>query len=232
MDAFVKQEFSPEVEREERDKAALLEEMGLEGREVEKLKATLLSPSEAVAAKNEELLKIRQHKGQKKNWYDFIDEKARRGKTMASGVFLRRLKGICPGLIWRPAAQKNRLSLYVIKNVPADEIAGYRGSYRWIDCPIYAGWIELGDMPEFEIDLVNDANIAVGQRRGWRTILLRLATRRTKPGDPLGTHTVAEDIKYPSPFIREIDVDRVFGYCEGPSASYYRRQMYEFRNGR
>ena len=219
-DSFVKKEFSPEVEREVQQREALLEEMGLEDRSVEKLKKTLLSPNEAIIAKNEELTHIRQHKGQRDYWEEFIDAKRRMGRLMHHSEFTTKLKSLIPSLIYLQGAQRNRLGLYIIKNVPADEIEGYRGSFKFVECPIYIGWMEMGYSPEYEIDKVNDAMVAVGQRRGWRTILLNLIARK----DQLGR---------PTPIISEDDCYRVFGFpSNGDTSSFFRMRLWKFRNGR
>ena len=97
----------------------------------------------------------------------------------------------------------------------------------------------MGESPEYEIDLVNDVNIAIAQRRGWRTILLRMIARRYKcdqckqgerPNPRIGcgkngcgnaTSLVSEDA-----------VESVFGFpTNGATASNYRKQLWEFRNG-
>jgi len=218
-DSFVKTEFSPEVDLEARRKEALLEEMGLTTHDVDKLRATMLSADEAVHAKREELERIRRHKGQKTDWEEFVDVKRRMGHVRHHSDIIRRLRRVVPSLVVAPGGQKNRIGLYVVKNVPTDEIENcLPWRTRYIDCPIYVGWLELGWSPEYEIDIVNDVGVAVGQRRGWRTLLLRLIARRDQAGRARSV-------------VSEERADAVFGFpSNGPTASNYRRQLWWFRN--
>lgn len=207
-------------ERAERDKAALLEEMGLEDRSVRKLQQTMMSPAEAIAAKSEELTHIRQHKSQRDQWEEFIDAKRRMGRVLHHSDFFRLLRVALPGVVIYQGAQHNRVGLMITRNTPADEIDGYRGTFRWVDAATYIGWSELGWIPEYEIDVVNDVDVAVGQKRGWRTILLNLIAR-------------VDEFKRCASIITEETARRIFGEpTNGATASFYRRRLWEFRNRR
>src|SRR5258708_35425396 len=124
-DSYVKKEFVPGSELEEQRKADLMEEMGLTTNDVDKLRAMMLSSDEAVCAKSEELEKIRQHKGRKEEWEEFVDAKRRMGKVLHHSEIIRRLRRIVPSLIVAPGAQHNRISLYVVRNTPIKEIQDY-----------------------------------------------------------------------------------------------------------
>lgn len=237
-DSWVKKEFDSSFELEEQRKAALLEEMGLEDRDVQRLQNTLLSHDEAVAAKTEELEKIRAHKGKKDDWEEFTEFKRRLGRVLPPAEFVRGLRKAIPSLVVSPAAQVGRVSLYVVRNVPVEEVPDYRGERKRIELPIYVGWIDWTFLPEYEIDLVNDAGVAVGQHRGWRTILLRLRCRkylceRCRQGEkPNKKGCGVQGCGKRTPLVSEETLLTVFGPpSNGPTASHYRRQLYEFRNG-
>ena len=218
-DSYVKKEFSKIDELEEQRKGALLDEMGISQREVDKLRATMLSPDEAVCAKTEELERIRQHKGRKEDWEEFVDAKRRMGRVLYHSDVIYALRKIVPNLVVGPGGQRDCISLYVTRNVPTSEIDGYRGMRKHLEVPIYVSWIPEGWIPEYEIDHVNDVGVAIGQKRGWRTVLLRLIARSDERGRPTSLAS-------------ERAVDSVFGYpSNGPTASWYRRALYEFRNG-
>ena len=239
-DSYVKKDFSAADELEEQRKADLLEAMGLEDGDVKKLKETLLSPSEAVAAKDEELRNIRQHKGQKDDWEEFIDRKRRMGRILHHSEFIRLLRRSIPNLIAAPGRQRNRIGLYVTRNMPREEVPDYRGNWSWVEVPIYVGWIEEGLMPEYEVDLVNDIGVAIGQWRGWRTILLQMNARRWRcsrcqQGErprPLPCNFNVLGCGKPTSIINEKTMTKIFGHpTNGATASYFRRTLYEFRNG-
>jgi len=217
-DSYVKQEFTT-ADLEQERLNAYLEEAGLEGREVDKLRNTLLSPEEAVAAKHEQLTNVRQRRGRKTDWEEFVDVKRRMGRVLYYSEFTRCLRRIVPSLIVVHGAQRARLGLYTVWNMPADEIPDYRGKRRFVECPIYLGWVDEGYLPEYEIDRVNEIGVAVGQRRGWRTILLRMIARKDARGRPAS-------------IISERQAEEAFGWpTNGPTASNYRRQLWNFRNG-
>jgi hypothetical protein len=104
----------------------------------------------------------------------------------------------------------------------------------YTDVPIYIGWLELGESPEYEIDLVNDVDVAIGQRRGWRTLLLRLIARRAAHCKQceLNPKFHSGQKGRSTSLVSEQQAEKVFGYpSNGPTASNYRRQLWEFRNG-
>ena len=103
-------------------------------------------------------------------------------------------------------------------------------------CPVYIGWIHSGEMPEYEIDIVDDAQCASGQRRGWRTILLRMIVRWNKMLKPNGEFEV--DIhgvprrESRASIITEAQALKAFGVpTQGfITATGYRHQLFNFRN--
>lgn len=236
---FVKKGFTKEDDLEVERKEALLEEMGLNRTEVDKLRGMMLGAKEAVIAKSEELDRIRRHKGLREGWEEFVDAKRRMGRVLHHSEIIKRLRSIVPSLIVCQGGQQGRVGMYAVRNTPTSEIQGYPLATRKkrVDCPIYIGWLDLGQSPEYEIDKVNEVDVAVGQRRGWRTLLLRLILRRAahckicadkerrfRPlGHPLGR---------PLSFITEGQALMAFGNpTNGTTASNYRAQLWAFRNG-
>ena len=219
VDSYVKKQFTRGDELEEERKAALLDEMGITTRDVNKLRAMMLSAEEAVCAKSEELEHIRQHKSRKENWDEFVDVKRRMGMVLHHSEVVRKLRAIIPGLVVAPGGQRGCISLYVTRNLPTSEITGYAGTRQRLDVPIYVSWLPEGWVPEYEIDYVNDVNVAVGQKRSWRTVLLRMISRK----DAIGR---------PTSLITELQAEKEFGYpSNGATASWYRGALFEFRNG-
>jgi len=242
-DSYVKKGFEPGDEFEEQRKADLLEEMGITQYDVDKLKKMQLSADEAVCAKKEELESIRQHKSRKEQWEEFVDVKRRLGRVLHHSEIVRRLRTVVPNLLVCRGGQANRIGLYVLRNTPITEIQGYplwNRKMDWVDCPYFISWLELGDNPEYEIDLVNDVQVAVGQRRGWRSLLLRLIARRKshckecEQYDPKGfkAHPHPGLKGRPTSIISALQAEAAFGHpTNGPTASNYRRQLWEFYNG-
>jgi hypothetical protein len=226
-------ERTAEIEREE----ALLSEMGLTRQDTEKLRDTMLSADEAVAAKQEEITTIRQHKGRKSDWEEYADAKRRMGKVLHHSEFIRRLRTIIPTLTVTDGRVRGTLTLLMIRSTPVKEIPDYAGTFKfYAPCPIYIGWIHAGWMPEYEIDLIDDDQCAIGQKRGWRTILLRMIVRWNKKlkvnGDPeLDIHGVAIRESRAS-IITEEQADQAFGSpTQGwLTATAYRHQLHDFRN--
>ncbi len=83
---------------------------------------------------------------------------ARWGHVMHSSELLLRLQRIIPNLHVRDGRIGNDVSLF---QVIADEIT-------------YLVWTHQGDLPEYSIVIVNEHNRPVREKRGWRTVLLRL----------------------------------------------------------
>lgn len=243
-DSWIKKEISTEQDLEEQRKSALLEEMGITTSDVDKLRKTMLSGDEAVCAKNEELTHIRQHRGRKADWEEFVDAKRRMGRIMHHSEFIRRLRPLIPSLIVAPGRVIGQLGLYMVRSTPVKECLDYRGAEKsHFSMPVYIGWIHQGEMPEFEIDLVNEAQIPIGQKRGWRTILLRLIARWNYEMDVSTATGVRESRPKLDIWDRPIKAGRAsiitekqaldaFGCpTNGLTASGYRRQLWEFRNG-
>lgn len=235
------QKIEDGLEKERQD--ALLAEMGIDATESDKLRGMMLSANEAVAAKSEELMNARQAKGRKKDWEEFVDAKRRMGRVMHHSEFIRKLRVLIPSLIVGPGRVRGQLGLYKSVSMPVKDVPDYKGSEKWyFSLPVYIGWIAEGYMPEYEIDTVNDAKIAIGQKRGWRTILLRLITRwhyemevTTSPGvrevtpkcDIWGRPIKADRAS----IITEEQALEAFGCpTNGLTASTYRHQLYNFRN--
>lgn len=247
QDSFVKttpEELKSTLEREEQMKADLLEEMGITVNDVDKLHAMQLSAEEAVIAKEEEIERIRQHKGRKEKWDEFVDVKRRMGRVMHHTEIIKRLRTIIPNLLVCRGGQEGRIGLYVIRNTPVTEIDNYplwNRKMDWVECPVYIGWMDLGYSPEYEIDIVNDVDVAIGQKRGWRTLLLRLHLRRKAhcklcelaPAGPRGKQVPHPNLKGPkSSLITEEQVYQAFPYpSNGPTSNHFRKQMWEFKHG-
>ena len=236
-DSYVKSEFTPTQDLEEQRKAALLEEMGISEYETDKLRKMMLSPGEAVCAKKEEQVRIRQHKGRKDGWEEFVDAKRRMGRVLHHSEIIERLRWMVPSLIVAQGGQQNRVGLYVVRNVAVQDIPNYpltANGLSHTDVPVYIGWLELGYSPEYEIDLVDDADVAISQKRGWRTLLLRLIMRRAahckqcelNPKFHFGQKGQSTSL------ISEQQAEEFFGYPSNePTSNNYRRQLWEFRNG-
>ena len=229
-----------EIERQQ----ALLTEMGIDPTESEKLRNTMLSPSEAVAAKSEELTNAIQKRGRKEDWEEWVDAKRRMGRVMHHSEFIRRLRTIIPNLVVSRARVNGCLSLYEIKNTPTWECPEYVNprQLNFFDKPEYIGWIAMGDMPEYEIDIINNFQVPIGQKRGWRTILIRLIARweHEKTLAPtIGMREFADKLDphgrriraRRSSIITEQQALEAFGLpTQGITASAYRQQLFNFRN--
>lgn len=244
-DSWVKKEIAIEDELEARRKADLLEEMGITQHDVDKLRKSMLSPAEAVHAKSEELTRIRQHKGRKEDWEEFVDIKRRMGRVMHHSEFIRRLRTVVPSLIVAPGRVRNQLGLYMVRSAPVRECPDeYLGTFKHhYPQPVYIGWVDMGVMPEYEVDIVNSAQVPISQKRGWRTILLRMierwnyvlevsgasGTREIRPKLDINGQKVKASR---ASIITENQALEAFGYpTQGLTASYYRHQLWRFRNG-
>ena len=222
--------------RDEEHQEQLLDQMGLSLHEANYLRTQMLSADEAVCAKSEELIAIKQHKGRRSDWEELADAKARMGRPMHHSEFIRTLRTIIPSLIVTDGRVRGTLSLFMVRSTPVKEVPDYKGPEKTnFSCPVYIGWIHSGEMPEYEIDLIDGFQCAIGQKRGWRTILLRLIARWNKKlelnGEP------ALDI-WGSPIrlsrasiITEEQAHAAFGEpTNGITASNYRQQLFAFRN--
>lgn len=217
---FVRNQYTPEQEKSNRDKEqqdAFMEESGLEGADVDYLRKQFLSAEEATAAKAEQLEDIRIRKSRKTDWDEYVDAPRRWGRAMHHSEIISHLKKLIPGLYVCDGTIKNTLSLYVYdKNATFQEDPRKEVKVGGTVC---LGWIHQNWNPEYEVDLVNDVGVAVGQKRGWRTTLIRMICRRdVKTFMPKSLFT--EDAAY-----------REFGSpSNGSTASNYRMHLYKFRN--
>jgi len=204
--------------KQEEMKQALLEEAGLEGKDANYLRKQMLSSEEAVEAKQEELDNSRIKKSRKKDWEEFVDEKRRMGHALHHSEILPRLHRLIPNLEVRDGRIKDAISLYIWdRNHPFEDPLLPGG--KKVGGVVFLGWLKKGYNPEYEIDIVNDVGIARGQKRGWRTLLLRMICRRHP-------ETFA-----PTSLFTEEQALAEFGLpSNGETASEYRRQLYEFRN--
>jgi hypothetical protein len=222
--------------RDEEHQEQLLNEMGLSLHESEYLRTQMLSADEAVSAKGDELTRIKQHKGRRSDWEELADAKARMGRPMHHSEFIRKLRTIVPSLIVTDGRVRGTLSLMMVRSTPIKEVPDYKGPEKTtFSCPVYIGWIHSGDMPEYEIDLIDGFQCAIGQKRGWRTVLLRMIARWNKRLDLRGEPEL--DIwgvpirTGRASIITEEQAHDVFGApSNGITASSYRRQLYDFRN--
>jgi len=221
-DSFVKK-VTPEENKAglEGERArAYLQEAGLEGADVDYLRKTQLPVQEAVVAKQEQLDNAIAKRGHRQDWEEFLDAKRRMGRVLHHTEFIRLLRLAMPTLVVARGAQLNRISLYCVRNTPVKEIARCKVCRTHFDAPWYIGFIEEGEMPEYEIDLPNEKLVAVAQRRGWRTILVRLQARLNAVS------------KRPDPLVNERKILEVFGLpTNGHTASWYRQRLWQFRHG-
>lgn len=202
------------IEQPNRDtemQQAFLEESGLEGANANYLRKQFLSAEEAAAAKKEELDDIRIRKSRKPDWDEFIDAKRRMGRVLHHSEIISKLKSVIPDLYVDEGMVRNTLSLY--KWNRSKQFGDKTGGTE------YLGWMQYGDSPEYEIDLVNDVGVAVRQKRGWRSVLLNLICRREE-----GTFI-------PCSVITEQQAYELFGNpTNGETANNYRERLYKFRN--
>lgn len=227
-DSWIKKYFSNEDELERRRREAVIEEMGLEDGDIKKLQGQMLSPDEAVQAKQEEMTRIRQFKGRKENWLEFVDRQARMGRVLYGREFIRLLRQAIPQLRCADAPVRGQISLF------APVLCTYENGFHWGHR--YVGWCQNDFNPEYEIDLTDKDGIATRQYRGWRTTLLNLLTARDGDGS-WGLNNRMQIVRngtgLPLNIVNEDQILKIFGYpTNGIIASNYRRQLWEFRNGR
>lgn len=226
-DNFVKKSFTEEDITWHSKEEALLDEMGISRDETEKLRKTMLSADEAVCAKQEELTAIRQHKGRKENWQEFLDVKARMGRVMYGPDVLRQLRIILPNMVALDGRVRGTISL----NTPV--VRTYEDGFHWgMD---YIGWIYRGENPEYTIDIVDEDGVPKGNRQGYRTLLLQNIVRVDGTGKwVLKANGVVQDGSgWPLKVITEEQAFQAFGSPSmGQGGDSYRRQLWEFRNGK
>lgn len=156
----------------------------------------VLSLPERLAEREERLYKSRESQ-RMKGQEDHSDPFAQLGRPMHHSEVVHRLRSIIPGLTVA-AGHGTNISLY-------------RPSPRSVDAPQqYIGYLYSGENPEYSTWLLDQNDVPVQERRGWRTTLLRLILSRT---------------------ITERDAEKAFPRpSNGAVASHYRRQLYRFRN--
>lgn len=214
LNDFVKTEFTPEQKKQNREKEmqdAFMEEAGLEGADADYLRKQFLSAEEATIAKAEQLEDIRIRKSRKTDWDEYTDAPRRWGRALHHSEIITRLKRLIPNLYVDDGMQRNTISLYIWdRNEKFESKTG--GT-------VFLGWIHNGWNPEYEIDLVNDVGIAIGQKRGWRTMLIRLICRRDgktfKPRSLITEQQAYEEFGFPT---------------NGATASKFREHLFKFRN--
>jgi len=211
---YVKKVYTPQEEQrnlEMERQQAFFDEAGLENTDAKKLRASIMSSAETIAAKTEQIENVRIRKSRKTDWDEYVDAPRRWGRALHHSEIIARLRRLIPGLHVQPAMQANRLSLYIWdRNEKFEAKTG--GT-------VFLAWMEKGWSPEYEIDIVNDVKVAIGQKRGWRTVLQRMICRRDM------TTFV------PTSVVTEEQALAEFGYpTNGPTSSNYREALYKFRN--
>ena len=225
-DNWVKKEFAPADELEIQRQETLLEEMGLTNRDTAQLRKQMLSADEAVAAKQEELTRIRQTKGRKSNWLEYIDQQARMGKVLHHSEVLRRLRTILPFMLVYDGRVRGTIGL--VTPVTKTYEDGWHAGWE------YLGWLHEGWNPEYEIDYVDDDGVPQGRRQGYRTLLLNTIIKRDGTGEwMLKERGIVKDgTGLPLKIITEDQALAAFGVpTNGATASNYRKQLWEFRHG-
>lgn len=232
-DSWVKKEFAPTEVHAIEQQEALIEEMGISKSDAAYLRKSALSADEAVAAKKEELSTIRSHKGRKGNWLEYLDQQARMGYILPGCEVVRRLRTIIPQLRVYDGRVRGTWGLISPVTKTYDN-----GEFKKGWC--YLGWVYADWNPEYEIDLIDEDGVAKGRRQGYRTVLLNLQTVMDGTGawdmkaDKHGNMRVMRDgTGLPLKIITEAQTLEAFGYpTNGPTASNYRKQLWEWRNGR
>ena len=219
-DSYVKPNFTPveaNANREADMQRAFLEESGLEDVDASRLRKTMLSAAEAVAAKTEQMEDLRIRKSRKHDWDEYVDARRRWGFARHHSDILTRLHRLIPNLYVDDGFIRNTLSLYIWDRsqpfIISDKVNIKVGG------TVNLGWIQKEWSPEYEIDLVNDVGVAVRQIRGYRTAIMRMIVRR--------------DSKtfFPRSLFTEQQAHAEFGTpTNGQTASNYRETLYRFRN--
>lgn len=225
QDSFVKKIFTPEEDalfKKQEEENAFLSAAGLEDKDINKLKKTLVRSDEAIAARKEQLINVRQRKGRKKDWHEYVDAKRRMGRVIHHSELLRKIRNMVPSIIANDGRIDNTISLYKYDG------SMFSPTYGRV---LYLGWIHYGWNPEYEIDICNDAGVPISQKRGWRTILLRWITRRATI-EKVNIFGRAVITKIRAPIITEEQAYQHFGYpTNGATASNFREALYAWRNG-
>lgn len=134
---------------------------------------------------------------------DYRNAVARWGRVLHHSEFLRRLTPMLRDVFIRDGNVVGDLAVYRVYGRPQPHLDGKDFSYLF--------YMPTGVLPEFSIYKFDDRDVIVGEeRRGWRTILLRLI----KAG-----------------IITEAQSDAAFGEAQGEASTVWRRQMYITRNG-
>lgn len=226
-DSYIKTDFLPNDELEHRRAEQLLDEMGLADRDINKLRNQMLSADEAVIAKQEELTAIRQHRGRKPEWQEFLDVKARMGHVLHAHDFIAKLKMILPQLRCADGRVFGTIALFTPVLRTYDD--GFHPGWSYI------GWVHNLWNPEYTIDYCDEDGVPRGRRNGWRNILLNsiIATDGTGEWTLKGNGVVQDGTGKPLKIITEEKALEAFGYpTNGATASLYRMQLWEFRNGK
>lgn len=224
-DSFVRKDFLPDDVKERERADALLDEMGLSDRDVKKLQAQMLSHKEAVIAKQEELTHIRQTKGRKPEWLEFLDVKARMGRVLASSEIIYNLRTVLPQLRCADGRVRDTISLFTPVTRTYED--GFHPGYT------YLGWIHFGWNPEYTIDYCDEDGIPRGKRNGWRNILMHAITEKDGDGKWVlkAQGVVQNGTGKPLRILTEEQAEEAFGYpTNGEASSLYRRALYLFRN--
>jgi hypothetical protein len=153
-----------------------------------------MSKAEVLAKRTEEL--YHQMSSQRRpEQEEHTNPHARLGRPLHHSEFVHRLRRLIPTLALREGQPGN--------------IALYRPTPNG-DALVYLGYLYKGDNPEYSTWLLNEWDVPVQERRGWRTTLLRLILNST---------------------LTEQQVNQVFPRpSNGATASAYRRHLYRFRN--
>lgn len=137
------------------------------------------------------------------NQEEYKNAVARIGKAMHHSDFLRVIKHLVPDLYITDGRIEGDLAVFRVYGRPQPQLGGRTFEYLFY-CP-------TGLLPEFsiyEFDEVRDIPIRE-QKRGWRTVLLRL----------IKSGLVSEDT-----------VNKIFGRAEGPASTIYNSSLQAFRN--
>ena len=225
-DSYVSNGFTEEDVTWHNKEEALLEEMGLTRDDTDKLRKTMMSADEQVHAKSEELTRIRQHKGRRPNWQEFVDCKARMGRVLEGSEIVRRLRGILPQLRVHDGRVRGTWSLFspIIKTFEDGFHPGWE----------YVGWIYSDWNPEYQIDYVDEDGVPKGNKQGYRTLVLRNITKKDGTGQWVlkANGVVLDGTGWPLKIITEESALKAFGLSSGgPGHDSYRQQLYEFRHG-